>query len=311
MNGIHQHPSTRPQSLTKSLQLTLIYWHGSRHEARAGRTRLTASSHPTLNRNFVHDELVSVPPLPEQKRIVAIVDEAFEAIAAAVDNAEKNLANARELFESYLKSVFTEKGNGWVERKLGEIGKTQYGLSEKMNENGNGFKIFGMMKYADITQDEFEKYKLYSGDVLFNRTNSYELVGKTGIFNLDGDYCFASYLVRLNFDRKKMTPGFLNYFMNSSIFQEKIKQKASRSINQANINATILSNENIQFPVSISEQKAIVRKLDALSSETQRLEAIYQQKLDALAELKQAVLQKAFAGELTAQPEQFLQEAVA
>jgi restriction endonuclease S subunit len=148
-------------------------------------------------------------------------------------------------------------------------------------------------------------------DVLFNRTNSYELVGKTGIFNLDGDYCFASYLVRLNFDRKKMTHGFLNYFMNSSIFQEKIKQKASRSINQANINATILSNENIQFPVSISEQQAIVRKLDALSSETQRLEAIYQQKLDNLAELTQAILQKAFAGELTAQPEQFLQEAVA
>jgi type I restriction enzyme, S subunit len=108
-----------------------------------------------------------------------------------------------------------------------------------------------------------------------------------------------------------MTPGFLNYFMNSSIFQEKIKLKASRSINQANINATILSNENIQFPVSISEQQAIVRKLDALSSETQRLEAIYQQKLDGLAELKQAVLQKAFAGELTAQPEHFLQEAVA
>ncbi|MGC2225278.1 MAG: hypothetical protein WA624_24395 [Methylocella sp.] len=71
------------------------------------------------------------------------------------------------------------------------------------------------------------------------------------------------------------------------------------------------SNENIQFPVSISEQQAIVRKLDALSSETQRLEAIYQQKLNGLAELKQAVLQKAFAGELTAQPEQFLQEAVA
>ncbi len=209
---------------------------------------------PFISKGDIQKFAVPIPPIPEQKRIVAILDEAFHGISAAVTNAEKNLAYARELFETYLNSVFTQKGEGWVERKLGEIGKTQYGLSEKMNENGNGFKIFrmgevqngqlvdtGMMKYADITKDEFEKYKLYSGDVLFNRTNSYELVGKTGIFNLDGDYCFASYLVRLNFDRKKMTPGFLNHFMNSSIFQEKIKQKASRSINQANINATILS----------------------------------------------------------------------
>jgi type I restriction enzyme M protein len=163
--------------------------------------------------------------------------------------------------------------------------------------------------HADITREEFEKYKLSRGDVLFNRTNSFELVGKTGIFNLDGDYCFASYLVRLNLDRGKMIPEFLNYFMNSSIFQDSVKQKASRSINQANINATILANEDIQFPKAISGQQAIVRKLDKLSAETQRLQATYERKLANLAELKQAILQKAFAGELTAQPDKVLQEA--
>ena len=155
---------------------------------------------------------------------------------------------------------------GWVTKRLGDVAKTQYGLSEPMNECGKGFKIFrlgevqdgrlidtGRMKCADISAEEFEQYKLRKGDVLFNRTNSFELVGKTGIFTLDGDYCFASYLVRLNLDRRIVLPEFLNYFMNSAPFQESVKAKASKSINQANINATILSNEFISFPL-LSEQ---------------------------------------------------------
>lgn len=129
------------------------------------------AAQPNLSAKSLSLFEIPLPLLPEQTRIVAILDEAFEAISAAVAKAEKNLANARELFDNYLNAVFTQKGEGWVERKLGEIGKTQYGLSEKMNETGSGFKIFrmgevqngqlidtGMMKYADITQGEFEKY---------------------------------------------------------------------------------------------------------------------------------------------------------
>src|SRR5580658_4606918 len=163
----------------------------------------------------------------------------------------------------------------WVTKRLGEVGKTQYGLSEPMNENGKGFKIFrmgevqegrlidtGRMKFADIGRKEFEQYKLRAGDVLFNRTNSFELVGKTGMFTLTGDYCFASYLVRINLDRRTLLPEFLNYFMNSGRFQQSVKEKASQSINQANINATILSNELIRFPESLPEQRRIVGILD-------------------------------------------------
>lgn len=163
---------------------------------------------------------------------------------------------------------------GWTTSRLGDVAKTQYGLSELMNEEGKGFKIFrmgdvqdgrlidtGRMKYADISTEEFGKYKLRKGDVLFNRTNSFELVGKTGIFTLDGDYCFASYLVRLNLDRRIVLPEFLNYFMNSGPFQQSVKGKASKSINQANINATILSNEHISYP-PLAEQQRIVGVLD-------------------------------------------------
>jgi type I restriction enzyme S subunit len=85
-------------------------------------TRLAKGVKPGLNRNDVYSIEFAFPPLSEQKRIVAILDEAFEAIAAAVANAEKNLANARELFDNYLNSVFTRNGEGWVEKSLGETG---------------------------------------------------------------------------------------------------------------------------------------------------------------------------------------------
>ena len=180
-----------------------------------------------------------------------------------------------------------------------------------MNEKGEGFKIFrmgevqggrlidtGRMKFADIDRSAFEKYKLLPGDVLFNRTNSFELVGKTGIFDTPGEYCFASYLVRVLLDKKIVLPEFLNYFMNSECFQDSVKQKASKSINQANINATILSKESIRFPESLKEQKTIVTRLDSLRAETQRLASLYQRKLAALEALKKSLLHQAFSGEL-------------
>lgn len=254
---------------------------------------------------------IPLPALAEQQRIVGILDEAFAGIASAKANDENNLQNARALFENHLQSVFTKSGPGWVEKRLGEVADTQYGLSEPLNEDGKGYKIFrmgevqggrlidtGRMKFADITRTEFEKYKLQPDDVLFNRTNSFELVGKTGIFELEGDYCFASYLVRVLLKPNVMRPALLNYFMNSQRFQVSVKKKASKSINQANINATILSNESVRFPESLKEQNTIVTRLDKLREETYRLESIYRQKLSALAALKQSLLHQAFSGAL-------------
>jgi type I restriction enzyme S subunit len=254
---------------------------------------------------------IPIPSLPEQQRIVGMLDEAFDGIAIAKVNAEKNLQNARALFESHIQSVFARRGKGWVEQRIGDVGKTQYGLSVPMNDNGKGFKIFrmgevqdgrlidtGRMKFADINGAEFEKYKLQPGDVLFNRTNSFELVGKTGIFDMPGDYCFASYLVRVLLNKKVMLSEFLNHFMNSKSFQNSVKQKASKSINQANINATILSNESVRFPESLKEQETIVARLDSLREETQHLESLYKRKLDALEALRKSLLHQVFTGKL-------------
>jgi len=191
----------------------------------------------------------------------------------------------------------------WTTKRIGDVAKTQYGLSEPMNQEGKGYKIFrmgevqggrlidtGVMKYADIDQQEFSQYKLQKNDILFNRTNSFELVGKTGLFDLDGDYCFASYLVRLKLDHQTLIPEFLNYLMNSAPFQASVKSKASQSINQANINATILSNEEISFPISLQEQRRIVTTLDEV------LGAIAIAKANAEVNLRNTLA--LFAGEL-------------
>lgn len=176
----------------------------------------------------------------------------------------------------------------------------QYGLNESMNEAGIGYKVFrmneiirgrmadnGSMKYADISNEEFEKYKLTKGDLLFNRTNSIEHVGKTGLFNLDGDYCFASYLVRVVPNTKKILPEFLEKMMNSAIFQAEAKGKASKAINQANINATIMRNIKVPVP-TLAEQRKFVSKIEALEK---KIADAYTFINDAPV-LKQAILQK-------------------
>ncbi len=250
-----------------------------------------------------------LPPLLEQKRIVAILDKAFEGINHAVVNAEKNLANARELFESYLWNVFTKKGKGWIDTTIGELcEKVEYGSSSKSQKEGSipvlrmgniqGGKFdWDKLVYTN-NEEEIEKYLLKANDVLFNRTNSAELVGKTAIYKNERPAIFAGYLIRLHRKEDLIDAEFLNYYLNSIPAKEYGKTVMSRSINQANINGTKLK----QYPISVPplvKQKEFVEKLHKLRIKTQHLGLIYQQKLNNLQELKQSILKKAFSGELS------------
>jgi restriction endonuclease S subunit len=145
----------------------------------------------------------------------------------------------------------------------------------------------GTMKCADISEDEFNKYKLNRGDILFNRTNSIEHVGKTGMFDLEGDYCFASYLVRIVPDTKLIEPRFLVSMMCSKEFQEEAKSKATKSINQANINATIM--KNIKVPVlPLSAQQTLVAEIEKLEQTITAAQTV----ITEAAAKKQAVLDR-------------------
>ncbi len=145
----------------------------------------------------------------------------------------------------------------------------------------------GAMKCADISADEFSKYRLKKGDLFFNRTNNIEHVGKTGLFDLDGDYCFASYLVRVVLDTCKVLPLFLVKMMNSPVYQAEAKGKASKSINQSNINATVMKNIKVPVP-SLAEQKRFVAKVEALGKQIADAQAV----IDAAPARKEAVMKK-------------------
>jgi type I restriction enzyme S subunit len=270
---------------------------------------------PYIKKGMLTEFPIPFPPLPEQKRIVAILDEAFAGIDAAVANTEKNLANVRELFESYLNAVFTQKGDGWVEKALGELcEKVEYGTSSKSKPAGSvpvlrmgniqGGKLdWTKLVYTD-NPEEIEKYLLQKNDVLFNRTNSPELVGKTTIYKGERPAIFAGYLIRIHRKKDLIDAEFLNYYLNSMRAREYGKTVMSGSVNQANISGSKLKEYPIAVP-SLKKQEELVVLIRDLEIEVNRLEVIYQQKLEALAELKQSILQKAFAGELIA-----LQEAI-
>lgn len=262
-----------------------------------------------INGTKLKEYPIILPPLPEQKRIVAILDEAFEGIDRVIANTEKNLANSRELFESYLNTIFTQKGDGWEEKKLGDVcEKVEYGSSAKSLPEGaipvlrmgniqNGAIDWSNLVYT-VDKEEINKYLLRYNDVLFNRTNSDEHVGKTAIYKCEMPAIFAGYLIRIHRKEELIDADFLNFYLNSYTAREYGKSIMSRSVNQANINGTKLKGYPLYLP-SLSRQKQIVENLSFLRTETQRLEAIYRQKIAALNELKQSILQKAFTGELT------------
>jgi len=247
-----------------------------------------------------------LPPISEQHRIVAILDDAFAKIGKAKANAEQNLKNAKELFDCVLNSILKDKK--WEVKELGEVcSKVEYGSSTKSATEGeipvlrmgniqNGRFTWDDLVYSDNKEDN-KQYLLKFNDVLFNRTNSPALVGKTAIYKSEMPAIFAGYLIRLHRKEDLIDADFLNYYLNSKIANDYGKTVVISSVNQANINGTKLKTYPIPIP-SLKEQQTIVQKLDGLSAETKKLEAIYQQKINDLEELKKSVLQKAFSGEL-------------
>ena len=276
---------------------------------------------PTLNRNNVHSELVYVPTnVSEQKRIVAILDEAFEGIDSAIANTQKNLTNSREIFESYLNTIFTQKGDGWVEKKLGDTCIVERGSSPRpiqkfftdSSDGVNWIKIGdtkGVNKYIYSTNQKIttegakQSRRVELGDFILTNSMSY---GKPYIMATTGYIHDGWFVLRLAEDINK---DFFYYLLASNLVQEQFKILAAGAIVK-NISGDLVKRAVLPIP-PISQQKAMVEVIEKLATETQRLETIYRQKLAALKELKQSILQKAFTGELTADTSKTVKEKIA
>ena len=249
-----------------------------------------------------------LPPLPEQKQIVSILDKAFEGIDKAIANTEKNLANARELFESYLNDVFTQKGEGWVDATLSEMA-LEFGRGKSKHRPRNAKFLYGgdypfiqtgnirnanhfITKFTQTYSEEgLKQSKLWpKGTVCITIAAN---IAETGIMTFEG--CFPDSVIGMIPDPLKTTSEYVEYVL--QLFRSELQKKGKGSA-QDNINVGTFKEQTFPF-AKLDQQKAIVKKLDALNVEKLRLSAIYQRKLEALNELKQSLLQKAFSGELT------------
>lgn len=269
---------------------------------------ISSSGVPNLNVNSVRDFLVPIPPLPEQQRIVAILDEAFTTIAKAKDNAEQNLKNAKELFESYLQGVFENPKDNWEVCNLETYIKLidYRGRTPVKTESGVRLITAKNVKlgYLQLEPQEFIANNNYEswmsrgipnfGDVIF--TTEAPLANVAQIDTLD-KVAFAQRIIVMQPNPLKLNQTFLKYMLLSNPIRNKILDKGTGAT-VLGIKSSLLKKVEIYFPSSINEQQKIVEKLDVLSIETKKLEAIYQQKINDLEELKKSVLQKAFSGEL-------------
>ena len=251
---------------------------------------------------------ISFPPLPEQHRIVTILDAAFDHIATAKANCEANLRNARAIFESHLQAVFTQRGDGWVEKHLKEVCEkitdgthqtpTYYdeGVIFLSSRNVTSGKInWEKIKYID-TKQHLEMHKRLAprlNDVLLAKN------GTTGVAAIvDRDVVFDIYVsLALLRAKEVILPTLLLYFVNSPVAKAQFNKRL-KGVGVPNLHLEEIREVIISFPKSINEQKVIVSKLDALSAETQRLESLYQRKLQALGDLKKSLLHQAFSGVL-------------
>ena len=216
------------------------------------------------------------------------------------------IAEAREFKRSLMLRLFTYGvGTEPAETKETEIGEipthwevselsellanTQYGINDRaeasghypvlrMNNLADGKVTINDLKYADLGAESLARYRLKAGDILFNRTNSYELVGKTALFDLEGDFVFASYLVRVETQSDRLLPAFLAYYLNSDEVQARLRQLATRGVSQSNISPTKLKTLMIGYPPSTTEQGEIIATLrnvdDKLAVEEDRKAAL-------------------------------------
>ena len=253
---------------------------------------------PNISQIKIRNTKIPLPPLPEQQRIVAILDEAFAAIAKAKENAEQNLKNAKELFESYLQGVFENGKEKWEEKLLDEVCEFRNGAAHERHIDEDGKYILVNSKFISADGEKFKRTNsalapLYVNDIAFVMSDVPNGKALAKCFLVDEN---DTYTLNQRIGAIKpiaFVPEFLVYQLN--------RNKYLLSFNNGENQTNLRKGDILKCPLWVpakEDQQAIVRQLDALRAETQKLEAVYQKKINDLEELKKSILQKAFAGEL-------------
>ena len=268
-------------------------------------------------RNLHIDEFrnleIPLPPLSEQKRIVKILDEKMGKIAEAKRLREEALVDTGKILSQTLHEIFEAgKKKGWEEKTIGDIAiqiKSGFACG-KQNEVSDGIvhlRTHNISLDGQLNLDKIVKipksfvntnvFTLKKDDLIFNNTNSVELVGKTILIQEDLPYAFSNHLTRIRFDKKQIIPSWVLYVFQKYWSDKVFERMCTRWIGQAGINQTSLAKLKILVP-SLSEQQKIVTRLDVLSGKIKKLKELQNSQLEDFKKLEKSYLREAFNGEL-------------
>ena len=255
------------------------------------------------------DANLPLPSLEEQKRIVAVLDKKFAQIETLKTAAEKNLQNAKQLFQAELEKAFSD--TSWEKKRLGDCGTFKNGMNFVSTESGYSIHSLGVGDFKNLYKIEntetlseislnaapSEEYLLKDGDIVFVRSNgNKELVGRCLlVYPKNIPTTYSGFCIRFRKKIDQLDADFLLHFMKSDKSRKILNGKEGANI--SNLNQRILGDFEVPLPPQ-EEQKRIVSHLDSLSEKVHQLEEIYTKQLADCYELKQAFLQKAFEGEL-------------
>ncbi len=264
-----------------------IYYSQSHDYLSTVDSETTGTTRKRISRSTLGKTPIPVPPLAEQQRIVALLDQAFDGIATAKANFEANLQNARALFESHLQAVFTQRGEGWVEKSIAQCFKVRSGdfLPARAMKMDGAFDVYG----GNGITGKHEEKNLSGDNIIIGRVgakcgNVRRVVGD--LWLTDNAFYISEYFQ--NFDQ-----AFL-----ARLLEHKQLRATANQAAQPVISYTTIKDVLLQFPSSRKEQDKIAGDIQALETETQRLESLYQRKLAALDDLKKSLLHQAFSGAL-------------
>jgi len=270
-----------------------------------------STNYAAIRPNDVLGYEISLPLLEEQRRIVARIEELATKIEEARGLRRQAATEAEGLVSTAISTLFSEGiEKGWLAGPLGDyVIDDCYGTSEKADDDESGTPILRMgniqvgrlvlrdLKYLHLNEKDRAKLLLTPGDILVNRTNSAELVGKCSVFNLQGEYAFASYLIRLRLDTTRAEPRLVASYINSPSGRAYMFSERKQMTGQANVNATKLKALPIALP-PLAEQRSIMAYLDNLQDKVDALKGLQAATAGELDALLPSVLDKAFKGEL-------------
>jgi restriction endonuclease S subunit len=254
---------------------------------------------------------IPVPSLDQQRRVAGVLAEQLAAADTARQAAEGRLTAAEMLIAAYVDEVFSgSEGNSGEKRTLREIvlGAGQYGTSQRSNAEGNGLPVLGMpnihkgrirwhkVSSVDLSPSDVEKYELNSDDILFNRTNSAELVGKTAVFDGSRRAVFASYLIRFRADPLVADPHFISAYINSRGGRAFVEQHMARAIGQVNISASTMHRMPVPCP-PLETQRRLMASLSERLAAADGLVELCRSQVAETAVMPHAFLRAAFQGD--------------